>query len=176
MHCSRSLTFWKQYIELNHMSIMLPWIWITLTILAPYLHSSTYILTNLSLKITCNSHSKGKPWCFTMHEGVLIDVFWLAIGSIWLHYVKCLPISNQCAHSFDVSVTSPRRLIYIYLANDVIQNSKKKGPEFAKDFGSVLGEALSTGYKYASHCPIYTHFFLLVSCSCTCSNFFRTLK
>ncbi|KAL4235462.1 Regulation of nuclear pre-mRNA domain-containing protein 1A [Mactra antiquata] len=46
-------------------------------------------------------------------------------------------------------VTPPRRLIYIYLANDVIQNSKKKGPEFSKDFGTVLAEAFVTGYKEA---------------------------
>ncbi|XP_060586137.1 regulation of nuclear pre-mRNA domain-containing protein 1A-like [Ruditapes philippinarum] len=46
-------------------------------------------------------------------------------------------------------VTPPRRLIYIYLANDVIQNSKKKGPEFTKDFGTVMGEAFATGYREA---------------------------
>jgi hypothetical protein len=46
-----------------------------------------------------------------------------------------------------VLVTPPRRLIYIYLANDVIQNSKKKGPEFTKDFGTVMGEAFATGYR-----------------------------
>lgn len=26
----------------------------------------------------------------------------------------------------------------MYLANDVIQNSRKKGPEFAKEFKSIL--------------------------------------
>lgn len=29
----------------------------------------------------------------------------------------------------------------MYLANDVIQNSKKKGPEFGKEFGEVLVES-----------------------------------
>jgi regulator of Ty1 transposition protein 103 len=29
----------------------------------------------------------------------------------------------------------------MYLANDVIQNSKKKGPEFGKEFGNVLRKA-----------------------------------
>lgn len=29
----------------------------------------------------------------------------------------------------------------MYLANDVIQNSKKKGPEFGKEFASVLPKA-----------------------------------
>ena len=31
-----------------------------------------------------------------------------------------------------------RKLTAMYLANDVVQNSKKKGPEFAKEFGHVL--------------------------------------
>ena len=35
----------------------------------------------------------------------------------------------------------------MYLANDVIQNSKKKGPEFKEDFGSVLGDAFRVGIK-----------------------------
>lgn len=29
----------------------------------------------------------------------------------------------------------------MYLANDVIQNSKKKGPEYGKEFGEVLVES-----------------------------------
>ncbi|CAJ1085600.1 regulation of nuclear pre-mRNA domain-containing protein 1B [Xyrichtys novacula] len=38
---------------------------------------------------------------------------------------------------------SSRKLTFLYLANDVIQNSKKKGPEFTKDFESVLVDAYS---------------------------------
>lgn len=34
-----------------------------------------------------------------------------------------------------------RKLMFMYLANDVIQNSKKKGPEFGKEFESVLPRA-----------------------------------
>lgn len=38
----------------------------------------------------------------------------------------------------------------MYLANDVIQNSKKKGPEFGKEYGLVLKKAFehmsSIGY------------------------------
>ncbi|GCB65216.1 hypothetical protein scyTo_0013428 [Scyliorhinus torazame] len=36
-----------------------------------------------------------------------------------------------------------RKLTFLYLANDVIQNSKKKGPEFTKDFAPVLVDAFS---------------------------------
>ncbi|XP_026499097.2 regulation of nuclear pre-mRNA domain-containing protein 1B [Vanessa tameamea] len=35
-----------------------------------------------------------------------------------------------------------KQLTFMYLANDVIQNSKKKGPEYGKEFGNVLTEAL----------------------------------
>ncbi|XP_023232550.1 regulation of nuclear pre-mRNA domain-containing protein 1B-like isoform X2 [Centruroides sculpturatus] len=34
-----------------------------------------------------------------------------------------------------------RRLTFVYLANDVIQNSKKKGPEFSKEFSTILSKA-----------------------------------
>lgn len=31
----------------------------------------------------------------------------------------------------------------MYLANDVIQNSKKKGPEFSKEFSTILSKAFA---------------------------------
>ncbi|RZF39609.1 hypothetical protein LSTR_LSTR001130 [Laodelphax striatellus] len=34
-----------------------------------------------------------------------------------------------------------RQITLMYLANDVIQNSKKKGPEYGKEFGSVMKQA-----------------------------------
>lgn len=36
---------------------------------------------------------------------------------------------------------SSRKLTFLYLANDVIQNSKRKGPEFTKDFAPVIVDA-----------------------------------
>ncbi len=45
--------------------------------------------------------------------------------------------------SFVLAAKSNRKLTFLYLANDVIQNSKKKGPEFTKDFESVLVDACS---------------------------------
>ncbi|KAM5135785.1 regulation of nuclear pre-mRNA domain-containing protein 1B [Mantella aurantiaca] len=38
---------------------------------------------------------------------------------------------------------SNRKLTFLYLANDVIQNSKRKGPEFTREFEKVLLEAFS---------------------------------
>ncbi|KAG1650503.1 Regulation of nuclear pre-mRNA domain-containing protein 1B [Nymphon striatum] len=34
-----------------------------------------------------------------------------------------------------------KRLTFMYLANDIIQNSRKKGPEFTKEFSNVLEKA-----------------------------------
>ncbi|TRZ01709.1 hypothetical protein DNTS_003595, partial [Danionella cerebrum] len=34
-----------------------------------------------------------------------------------------------------------RKLTFLYLANDVIQNSKRKGPEFTQDFAPVIVDA-----------------------------------
>lgn len=41
-----------------------------------------------------------------------------------------------------VSAKDSKQLTFMYLANDVIQNSKKKGPEYGKEFGEVLEGAL----------------------------------
>lgn len=35
-----------------------------------------------------------------------------------------------------------RKLTFLYLANDVVQNSKKKAPEFAKEFGGIMKKVL----------------------------------
>lgn len=37
----------------------------------------------------------------------------------------------------------PKKLTFMYLANDVIQNSKKKGPEYGKEFSNVLPKVFS---------------------------------
>lgn len=42
---------------------------------------------------------------------------------------------------FLLSAKENRKLTYMYLANDVIQNSKKKGPEFGKEFELLLPKA-----------------------------------
>ena len=45
-----------------------------------------------------------------------------------------------------ISAKPPKKLTLLYLANDVVQNSKKKGPEFCRDFKTVLPYA----YKHTS--------------------------
>lgn len=41
------------------------------------------------------------------------------------------------------AVPQNKKLTFMYLANDVIQNSKKKGPEYGQDFGKVLKNAFA---------------------------------
>lgn len=44
----------------------------------------------------------------------------------------------------------PRKLTFLYLANDVIQNSKRKGPEFTQDFAPVIVDAFKHVYRLVS--------------------------
>uniref|UniRef100_A0A1A9VEC3 CID domain-containing protein n=1 Tax=Glossina austeni TaxID=7395 RepID=A0A1A9VEC3_GLOAU len=41
------------------------------------------------------------------------------------------------------NVPESKKLIFMYLANDVIQNSKKKGPEYGKEFSNILPKVFS---------------------------------
>lgn len=66
--------------------------------------------------------------------------------SLWLiHYRK------HCRHAVAAWIkflrnqkTTAKKLTLLYLANDVIQNSRKKGPEFMNEFAAVLKQAFSS--------------------------------
>uniref|UniRef100_A0A8C7WSZ5 Regulation of nuclear pre-mRNA domain containing 1B n=1 Tax=Oryzias sinensis TaxID=183150 RepID=A0A8C7WSZ5_9TELE len=64
--------------------------------------------------------------------------------SLWIiHHRKHSGLIVKVWHRELKKAKSNRKLTFLYLANDVIQNSKKKGPEFTKDFESVLVDACS---------------------------------
>ncbi|XP_056305092.1 regulation of nuclear pre-mRNA domain-containing protein 1B isoform X1 [Danio aesculapii] len=64
--------------------------------------------------------------------------------SLWIiHHRKHAALIVRVWHRELKKAKSSRKLTFLYLANDVIQNSKKKGPEFAKDFEGVLIDACS---------------------------------
>ncbi|XP_010889754.1 regulation of nuclear pre-mRNA domain-containing protein 1B isoform X1 [Esox lucius] len=64
--------------------------------------------------------------------------------SLWIiHHRKHSSLIVKVWHRELKKAKSSRKLTFLYLANDVIQNSKKKGPEFAKDFETVLVDACS---------------------------------
>lgn len=65
--------------------------------------------------------------------------------SLWLihHRKHCKTIVQVWFKELVKGKAKPnRKLTFMYLANDVIQNSRKKGPEFTKEFSSVLIKAL----------------------------------
>lgn len=64
--------------------------------------------------------------------------------SLWIiHHRKHSSLIVRVWHREMKKAKSSRKLTFLYLANDVIQNSKKKGPEFARDFEGVLVDACS---------------------------------
>ncbi|XP_029292466.1 regulation of nuclear pre-mRNA domain-containing protein 1B [Cottoperca gobio] len=64
--------------------------------------------------------------------------------SLWIiHHRKHSGLIVKVWHRELTKAKSSRKLTFLYLANDVIQNSKKKGPEFTKDFETVLVDACS---------------------------------
>lgn len=62
--------------------------------------------------------------------------------------VKRNKISNYSLFFFFLAKPN-RKLTFLYLANDVIQNSKRKGPEFTKDFAPVIVEAFKHVSRYS---------------------------
>ncbi|PRD32060.1 UNVERIFIED_CONTAM: Rprd1b [Trichonephila clavipes] len=64
--------------------------------------------------------------------------------SLWLiHHRKHHKAIVQVWFKELKKVKPSRKLTLMYLANDVIQNSKKKGPEFSKEFSTVLSKAFT---------------------------------
>lgn len=53
-------------------------------------------------------------------------------------------------NTFHIIVKDSKKLTFIYLANDVIQNSRKKGPEFRNEFAPILAPALKIMAQTAS--------------------------
>ena len=56
-----------------------------------------------------------------------------AVVKLWYKHIKSVPAA--------------RKLTTMYLANDVVQNSKKKGPEYGKEFGSVMKKVFEQTHR-----------------------------
>uniref|UniRef100_A0A2A4K6Y7 CID domain-containing protein n=1 Tax=Heliothis virescens TaxID=7102 RepID=A0A2A4K6Y7_HELVI len=62
--------------------------------------------------------------------------------SLWLiHHRKHHAVVVKTWFKEILKAKDSKQLTFMYLANDVIQNSKKKGPEYGKAFGEVLVES-----------------------------------
>ena len=58
---------------------------------------------------------------------------------------------NNLRHNntnFSAAAPIQRKLIFLYLANDIIQTSRKKGVEFIKGFGPVLHKTIVHTFRY----------------------------
>ncbi|KAJ8260084.1 hypothetical protein GJAV_G00176870 [Gymnothorax javanicus] len=64
--------------------------------------------------------------------------------SLWIiHHRKHSSSIVNVWHRELKKAKTNRKLTFLYLANDVIQNSRRKGPEFPRDFETVLVDACS---------------------------------
>ncbi|XP_019638210.1 PREDICTED: regulation of nuclear pre-mRNA domain-containing protein 1B-like isoform X1 [Branchiostoma belcheri] len=71
--------------------------------------------------------------------------------SLWLiHHRKHHKLIVQTWQNELHKAKPGRKLTFMYLANDVIQNSKKKGPEFTKEFTNVLVRAFQHVARYTA--------------------------
>ena len=70
--------------------------------------------------------------------------------SLWvIHHRKHAKTIVQVWQTELIKVRTKKKLTFLYLANDVIQNSRKKGSEFIKAFGGVLITAFTHVSKHA---------------------------
>lgn len=70
--------------------------------------------------------------------------------SLWLiHYRKhCATAVQTWLKFLRNSKNQSKKLTLVYLANDVIQNSRKKGPEYMNEFAPILKQAFESIVRY----------------------------
>jgi len=62
--------------------------------------------------------------------------------SLWcIHHRKHAKLVVQIWHKELNRVRTKKKLVLMYLSNDILQNSRRKGPEYAKEFSHVLPSA-----------------------------------
>jgi regulator of Ty1 transposition protein 103 len=71
--------------------------------------------------------------------------------SLWLihHRKHSNTIVKSWLDQLASTTNCDRKLTFIYLANDILQNSRKKGNEYLKEFVTVLPSAIENTAKYA---------------------------
>ncbi|KAJ3282431.1 Regulation of nuclear pre-mRNA domain containing protein 1B [Borealophlyctis nickersoniae] len=73
----------------------------------------------------------------------------ITILSQWLMYHRKHAAASVQTWAREMKkAAAHRKLCFMYLANDVIQNSRRKGEEFVKEFGTVLPDAISHAYRH----------------------------
>merc|ERR1712137_929507 len=71
--------------------------------------------------------------------------------SHWVQYHKksCKESAETWARE-TLRAAPDRRLLFIYLANDIMQNSRRKGLEFVQEYGAQLGQIMPEAYAGSS--------------------------
>jgi hypothetical protein len=71
--------------------------------------------------------------------------------SHWVQYHKKACVESAAAWAAETLRVPPnRQLVLVYLANDILQNSRRKGPEFVKSYGPQMVTVLPKVYAAAS--------------------------
>jgi len=71
--------------------------------------------------------------------------------SHWVqHHKKSCKESAEVWARETLRAQPDRRLLYIYLANDIMQNSRRKGPEFVREYGAQLVQVIPEAYAGSS--------------------------
>jgi regulator of Ty1 transposition protein 103 len=113
------------------------------------LNNSQQSIQTLSLwLIHHRKHHKSivQTWTKELKKGFQLFLFSFLIKYLFIYQNIYLFIKI-----FIQMIAKPnRKLTFMYLANDVIQNSRKKGPEFSKEFGAVLKSSFENVAKYSS--------------------------
>lgn len=78
--------------------------------------------------------------------------------SLWLihHRKHSRSIVNSWYKEIIRTSKSERKLTFIYLANDILQNSRKKGNEYMKEFSDVLVDAIENTARYSDNKTRFT--------------------
>eukprot|EP01114_Cavostelium_apophysatum_P024443 TRINITY_DN9567_c0_g1_i1.p1 TRINITY_DN9567_c0_g1~~TRINITY_DN9567_c0_g1_i1.p1 ORF type:complete len:381 (-),score=77.00 TRINITY_DN9567_c0_g1_i1:8-1150(-) len=72
--------------------------------------------------------------------------------SHWIMYHRKRYIQSVEVWENELIKASPdRKLVFIFLANDIMQNSRKRGPEFIKEFAKCIKRLVATVYRQGNH-------------------------
>lgn len=124
-----------------------------------YMYMYMYMYQNISQSVWINRHYGMKVTTCPQIKG------WNLLNLISAPHTQ--PILNRSALILCIkclnAADSSRKLTLLYVANDVIQNSKKKGPEYRTEFVKVLPRVFQGINKLASD---FTYITLCLDIAC----------
>lgn len=110
------------------------------------LYSQTCFVTDVKKLFKFSQTQRSPDLKYIMLVLVFILREYFRAEELWIEHF--LGVSKITFSFSFFPAKSNRKLTFLYLANDVIQNSKRKGPEFTREFESVLVDAFSHVARY----------------------------